>query len=78
MCFIKKVEMGVEPVIFPCEHQCCFFQMPFALSSPYLQPYLPSISPTLSFPFLLQQMVTGISGTVDRINANNLTLYNFA
>lgn len=78
MFFFKKVELDVEPVIFPCERQCCFYGMPFAPSTPYLQSYLPPVAPTLNFPLLLQQMATDISGTVDRINANNLALFNFA
>lgn len=78
MCFIKKVELDLEPVIYPCERQCCLYGLPFAPSHPYLQSYLPPMAPALNFPLLLQQMAADISGTVDRINANNLALYSFA
>ena len=82
MCFIKKVEMQEEPIIYPCEHQCYYYNMQLLASnlhfSTQTQPINLPILPNLNFPTLMQQISTDIAITVERIKANNKSLCYFA
>jgi hypothetical protein len=79
MCFIKKVELGVEPIIYPCEHQCYYYSKPLINSNPQyelmFQPFAFPTMPTLNFPTLMQQMTNDIAATVEKINQSNAILF---
>jgi hypothetical protein len=65
MCFIKKLELDLEPVIYPCEHHCYFYQMQFMPSNHCIASYpFPTALPAPNFHDLLQQMATGLASAV--------------
>lgn len=75
MCFFKNVELGVESIIYPCEHQCFCYSIQCLPSNP------PSAILGQHFPlhdqysFNLQQlhsqMTTDLATILHGINHNN-------
>ena len=75
MCFFKKVELGHEPIIYPCENQC------YCYGIHYLPPSHDPSLPALHFPFQHQyslnlqqlqgQMATDLSSILQGITHNN-------
>lgn len=75
MCFIKKVELGVEPIIYPCENQCFCYGIQY-LPSNLTQAVLSSTFPLPDqYSFNLQQlhaqMTTDLATILQGINHNN-------
>lgn len=78
MCFIKKVELGHEPIIYPCENQCFCYGIQYLPSNP-APAALPQLFPLPDqYCFNLQQlhaqMATDLASVLQGITLNNASI----
>lgn len=75
MCFFKKVELGHEPIIYPCENQCYCYSMPYLPSntdpSPLAHHFPFQNQYSLNLQQLQGQMASDLSSILQGIAHNN-------
>lgn len=75
MCFFKKVELGLEPIIYPCENQCFCYSIHYLPSNTDPSPLAHHFPFQDQYAFNLQQlqgqMASDLSSILQGITHNN-------